>query len=114
MGQGLNNQQNQIQQAKESMKELKQMVETEQAKKMGYAEFNVCKKLRDTFRKRDAKSNRVFRELKSVVNKQEGGRGESDHRDDRDRDDSRDKDKDSRRDKKDRSSRMRKKFSRGF
>ena len=45
------------------------MVETEQAKKMGYAEFNVCKKLRDVFRKRDSKSNRVFKELKSVVNK---------------------------------------------
>ena len=73
------------------------MVETDQAKKMGYAEFNVCKKLRKTYRSRDSKSTRVFRELKTVLNKNDregSGEGDHDHESDRDRDRDRDSNKD--------------------
>ena len=58
---------NPIAQAKESMKELKQMVEQDDAKKMGYAEYNVFKKLRAEFRKRGKKSDEIFRKLKSLL-----------------------------------------------
>ena len=58
---------NPIAQAKESMKELKQMVEQDDAKKMGYAEYNVFKKLRAEFRKRGKKSDEIFRKLKALL-----------------------------------------------
>ena len=58
---------NPIAQAKESMKELKQMVEQDDAKKMGYAEYNVFKKLRAEFRKRGKKSDEIFRKLKILL-----------------------------------------------
>lgn len=48
---------NPIAQAKESMKELKQMVEQDDAKKMGYAEYNVFKKLKMLFRKKSKKAD---------------------------------------------------------
>ena len=49
------------------MKELKAGVEQEEAKKMGYAEYNVSKKLRDTLRKKNKKSEEVVKKLKIVL-----------------------------------------------
>ena len=49
------------------MKELKAGVEQEEAKKMGYAEYNVYKKLRDTFRKKNKKSDEVLKKLKTIM-----------------------------------------------
>uniref|UniRef100_A0A7S3I7L3 Uncharacterized protein n=1 Tax=Favella ehrenbergii TaxID=182087 RepID=A0A7S3I7L3_9SPIT len=49
------------------MKELKSMVEQDDAKKMGYAEYNIFKKLRALFRKRGKKSDDVFKNLKTLL-----------------------------------------------
>ena len=43
------------------------MVEQDDAKKMGYAEYNVFKKLRAEFRKRGKKSDEIFRKLKALL-----------------------------------------------
>ena len=43
------------------------MVEQDDAKKMGYAEYNVFKKLRAEFRKRGKKSDEIFRKLKTLL-----------------------------------------------
>ena len=43
------------------------MVEQDDAKKMGYAEYNVFKKLRAEFRKRGKKSDEIFRKLKILL-----------------------------------------------
>ena len=58
---------NPIAQAKESMKELKSMVEQSDAKNMGYAEFNVFKKLRAMLRKKTKHSEQVFQNLKTLL-----------------------------------------------
>ena len=81
-----------VKQAKESMKELKQMVETDEAKKMGYGEYNVLKKLRTTLRKRDSKAGRVYKDLREVMRNQEGEHGD-DRGDDRGRDRGRSRDR---------------------
>ena len=47
---GLPGASNPVAQAKESIKELKQMTEQAEAKKMGYGEYEVFKKLRKTLR----------------------------------------------------------------
>ena len=49
------------------MKELKSGVEQEDAKKMGYAEYNVFKKLRDLLRKKNKKSEETIKKLKIIM-----------------------------------------------
>ena len=49
------------------MKELKSGVEQEDAKKMGYAEYNVFKKLRDLLRKKNKKSEEAIKKLKIIM-----------------------------------------------
>ena len=58
---------NPIAQAKESMNELKQMVQQADAKAMGYAEYNVFKKLRTLFRKKSKHAEHVFQQLKKLL-----------------------------------------------
>ena len=58
---------NPIAQAKESMKELKAMVDQDDAKSMGYAEFGVFKKLRLLFRKKSKHSDDVYKKLKALM-----------------------------------------------
>ena len=65
------------------MKELKQLVETDDAKKMGYGEYTVLKKLKTKLRKRGKESDRIHKELK-VVMKKGGKGGDDDHKDDDD------------------------------
>ena len=64
---GLGQATNPIAQAKEAMKELKSGVEQEDAKKMGYAEYNVYKKLRDSLRKKNKKSEEITKKLKIIL-----------------------------------------------
>ena len=59
--------QNPIAQAKESMKELTQMVDQADAKKMGYGEYEVFKKLRKTLKKRGPKSDQVAKKIHNLM-----------------------------------------------
>ena len=63
------------------MKELKQMVSQADAKKMGFAEYQVYQKLRKTLRKRGPKSDQVFKKCKNLV--KNGHSDSSDHREKR-------------------------------
>ena len=87
----------QIAQMKESTKELKQMVEQDEAKKMGYGEYNVYKKLRTTLRRRGKHSDEVAKKLKTVMKNgnHDGDSKDSkgDHSDDEEHHDKKDKKK---------------------
>ena len=56
-----------MQAAKESMKELKSMVEQDMAKKMGYSEYNVMNRLKNVFRKGGKRAEHVYHDLKEVM-----------------------------------------------
>ena len=68
-----------MQQAKESMKELKQMVEQDQSKKMGVAEYNVCKRLQNVFRKGGKRAEHVYQDLKEIMKHQDGHHDDHHH-----------------------------------
>ena len=44
------------------------MVDQADAKKMGYGEFNVYKKMRQTLRKKGAKSDQCAKKIKNLLN----------------------------------------------
>ena len=100
------------------MKELKSSVEQEDAKKMGYAEYNVFKKLRDLLRKKNKKSEEVMKKLKIIMkNGWEGkatmdklaeGEGGSTKGDDSDGDKKKEKDSDKKKGKKDKKDKKKK------
>ena len=100
---GLGQTMNPIAQAKEAMKELKSSVDQDDAKKMGYAEYNVFKKLRDIFRKRGKKADEIFKKLKLLLKKGWEGKktleklakGDDDGKGDDSDDDDKKKEKDS-------------------
>ena len=51
------------------------MVEQDDAKKMGYAEYNVFKKLRALFKKKSKKADQVFAKLKTLLKNGWDGHG---------------------------------------
>ena len=67
------------------------MVEQADAKKMGFGEFTVFKKLRTTLKKRGAKSDQCAKKIKNLL--KNGHSDSSDHKEQKGGGDGKDKDK---------------------